>query len=253
MIINYQNKVAINENPSIADINKVKAEDMNEIKNAFNTQVGPGWYNMPVNVTLTYSSYDSTNHIGVLNSNVDLTPYLEVGTKLKFNNIGVAKYGIIIAITNSSVTIFLGTQSISEGAIESLFYSIVDMPFGFPQYMSSLDKLYLQVEIPVGVFEVSNGVFKPLYRKVIYIGSLGNNGTKTVSHNISNLGIIVRSEFNWLDGNTYWWSDYRWDSASVYIKFNVTASDIRIESIGTDWASRTSNCYAVLEYTKTTD
>ena len=34
--ITYQNKVAINENPSVADINKVKASDMNEIKNVVN-------------------------------------------------------------------------------------------------------------------------------------------------------------------------------------------------------------------------
>lgn len=34
--ITYQNKVALNENPSVADINKVKASDMNEIKSVIN-------------------------------------------------------------------------------------------------------------------------------------------------------------------------------------------------------------------------
>ena len=34
--ITYQNKVALNENPSVADINKVKASDMNEIKQVVN-------------------------------------------------------------------------------------------------------------------------------------------------------------------------------------------------------------------------
>ena len=34
--ITYQNKVALNENPSVADINKVKAGDLNEIKNVVN-------------------------------------------------------------------------------------------------------------------------------------------------------------------------------------------------------------------------
>ena len=34
--ISYQDKVAINVNPGVADINKVKAEDMNEIKNVVN-------------------------------------------------------------------------------------------------------------------------------------------------------------------------------------------------------------------------
>ena len=34
--ITYQNKVALNENPSIADINKVTDDDMNEIKDVVN-------------------------------------------------------------------------------------------------------------------------------------------------------------------------------------------------------------------------
>ena len=35
--ITYTNKVALNENPEIADINKVKDDDMNEIKSVVNT------------------------------------------------------------------------------------------------------------------------------------------------------------------------------------------------------------------------
>lgn len=35
-IITYSNKVALNENQSVADINKVKADDMNEIKTVVN-------------------------------------------------------------------------------------------------------------------------------------------------------------------------------------------------------------------------
>ena len=34
--ITYQNKVALNENPSVADVNKVRASDMNEIKQVVN-------------------------------------------------------------------------------------------------------------------------------------------------------------------------------------------------------------------------
>lgn len=35
-LITYENKVALNENPQIADINKVTADDMNQIKSAIN-------------------------------------------------------------------------------------------------------------------------------------------------------------------------------------------------------------------------
>ena len=34
--ITYQNKVALNENPSVADVNKVRADDLIEIKNVVN-------------------------------------------------------------------------------------------------------------------------------------------------------------------------------------------------------------------------
>lgn len=34
--ITYQNKVTLNENPNVADINKLKADDLNEIKNVVN-------------------------------------------------------------------------------------------------------------------------------------------------------------------------------------------------------------------------
>ena len=34
--INYTDKVTLNENPNVADINKVKANDLNEIKNVVN-------------------------------------------------------------------------------------------------------------------------------------------------------------------------------------------------------------------------
>lgn len=35
-LITYEDKVALNENPQVADINKVTASDMNQIKNAIN-------------------------------------------------------------------------------------------------------------------------------------------------------------------------------------------------------------------------
>ena len=35
-LITYEDKVALNENPQVADINKVTADDMNQIKNAIN-------------------------------------------------------------------------------------------------------------------------------------------------------------------------------------------------------------------------
>ena len=44
--ITYDTKVALNENPSIADINKVTDDDMNEIKSVVNTNTPPGLISM---------------------------------------------------------------------------------------------------------------------------------------------------------------------------------------------------------------
>lgn len=67
-LIEYDNKVALNENPSIADINKVKADDMNEIKSVVNTNYGE-LSQMITNTqssstTNTYSCKYSNEHFG---------------------------------------------------------------------------------------------------------------------------------------------------------------------------------------------
>lgn len=57
--ITYTNKVALNENPEIADINKVTDDDMNEIKSVVNTN-----YNNTIQITNTQPS-DNDNKIWI--------------------------------------------------------------------------------------------------------------------------------------------------------------------------------------------
>ena len=40
-LITYADKVALNENPNLAEINKVTANNMNEIKNVINNLIYP--------------------------------------------------------------------------------------------------------------------------------------------------------------------------------------------------------------------
>ena len=74
--ITYGDKVAINENTSVADINKVNASDMNEIKNAVNDNnskaiglqgtilwvnpnpTNPNTISVETNITLSSDDYD---------------------------------------------------------------------------------------------------------------------------------------------------------------------------------------------------
>ena len=93
---------------------------------------------------------------------------------------------------------------------------------------------------------------KKIYRKVIYIGSLPNNTSSYTNHNISNLGIITHSEMNWYDASdTQWFNNIRWDNNTTYAYYKISATQIAVKAVGTNWSTRTSNCYVVIEYTKT--
>lgn len=71
-LITYQNKVALNENASIADINKIKASDINEIKNVVNSN----WNNLSGTVLYNNTSGSNTNF--TLNQSVSDFDYIEV-------------------------------------------------------------------------------------------------------------------------------------------------------------------------------
>lgn len=132
-MINYADKVALNQNSNIADINKVKADDMNELKNAFNNQVAFGWYKTGLNPTFTFVSWDSTTYTGVVNSNLDLTSCLNVGMKIKFTQNSAIKYAFITAITSTQLTLFLGTDySLNNSTISNTYFSMLKAPYGFP-------------------------------------------------------------------------------------------------------------------------
>lgn len=99
---------------------------------------------------------------------------------------------------------------------------------------------------------------KPIYRKVVYVNNLANNTVKTVSCNIGAniINQMVKQNLIWYDSaDKTWINNERWDSTSIRIEYhyNVASDVIWINSVGTNWSSRTSKAYAILEYTKTTD
>lgn len=112
-------------------------DNFNEIKSVVNanddrlTTVETGW--IPANETWTYVSFDSETLTGVVSSNLDMTPYLNVGMKVKFTQNSAIKYAFITAITSTQLTLFLGTDySINSSAISNTYYSMLKTPYGFP-------------------------------------------------------------------------------------------------------------------------
>lgn len=76
--ITYTNKVALNENASVADINKVKAEDMNEIKSVVNNNASE---------TSTNTNNIAINTQDLVNLKTYSTAEKVIGTYIGANNV----------------------------------------------------------------------------------------------------------------------------------------------------------------------
>lgn len=132
-MINYADKVALNSNSGIADINKCNATDMNEIKSALNNYVQTGWYTGRTGTTYAFVSWNSTTKIGIVSTSQDVTSLLSVGMKVRFVQNATTKYGIIVAITSTQITLFMGTDyTLTNAGITDAYYSIVKAPYRFP-------------------------------------------------------------------------------------------------------------------------
>jgi hypothetical protein len=91
---------------------------------------------------------------------------------------------------------------------------------------------------------------KPLYRKVVEFGTLPNNTSKTVAHNISNLGIVVSLKAISQDNTNIipipFFSSANTNCISIYANF----SNIVI----TTYADKTTlSARVIIEYKKSTD
>lgn len=92
----------------------------------------------------------------------------------------------------------------------------------------------------------------PVYEKVVDIGSLPNNTTKNVAHNISNLGLIISADFVASDTSGQYIQMPFTAAQSNYINYQVsvylTSTNIVIEA-GSNRSGYSG--YAILRYTKT--
>ena len=93
---------------------------------------------------------------------------------------------------------------------------------------------------------------KPIYRKVVSVGALPNNGAKTVSHGISDLDFFVSVEgvaYNPTTATYIPLSNPGTGGSTVQLA--IVGSNIRIS---TNYNATVSTiCYVILMYTKSTD
>lgn len=93
---------------------------------------------------------------------------------------------------------------------------------------------------------------KPIYRKVVNFGALPNNGSKNVSHGISDLDFLISAEgiAYQTQGNVSIPLSNPGTGGST-TQLTVQGSNIRISTNFN--ASTYTTCYVILMYTKTTD
>lgn len=154
MQITYQDKVALNENTEIADINKVKADDMNMIKSVVNainelatnkeilydSETGTTG-NVPLSKPITNFKYieiffhsDSNNHSNIKVDNPDgksvaLATYNNSGTTLVL-------YEKRVTISNNEITVNSGLVSVITSSIQNTAgtsYILIDKVVGYKQ------------------------------------------------------------------------------------------------------------------------
>lgn len=93
---------------------------------------------------------------------------------------------------------------------------------------------------------------KPIYRKVIEVGTLPNATTKTVAHGISNLGRVVQlyGQAKYISEDITFPLPFISRTNNACVELYATNTNIIVAS-GVDRTNQTG--YVVIEYTKTTD
>jgi hypothetical protein len=210
-MISYADKVAVNVNAGVPAINKIEAGDMNEIKTALNNYVQTGWYTGNTGTTYTYVSWNATTKIGIVATNQDVTSLLSVGMKVKFTQNATVKYGIIVAISSTQITLFMGTDyTLLNAVITNAFYSMLKAPFGFPtnplkwsiivndipprvQNNPVLNTWYnlnsTQIIVPIGMWKLSYSNYQQGYKatagNVIHLTALSTSLTSISNPKLS--------------------------------------------------------------------
>jgi hypothetical protein len=319
--ITYDNKVDLQVATNIANINKVTASDMNEIKSVVNTNAEE------VGDTTSLTTTDKTNVVNAVNELNTPEKWVSVGataptdgrrvwfTKSNnlFNNnverknayvVNPGSIGQVVAYNNSSATYsFVNCCKVKQGKTYTIRWEqnqtpastngrqgcIVDSNNIVKQYIvtwnyggnydtftadangflilaTDIYATNIQIYIERGIYVDNEQWFfdnystneqvigkwidgKPLYRKVVDIGTLPNATTKQVAHNIANIGSVVT-----LRGIV---TDYRFfpvpfSATSNAYTISIFADTTTIAVMtGNDRSNMTG--FVIIEYTKTTD
>lgn len=83
--------------------------------------------------TWTYSSYSSGTRLGVITVPTDATTKYSIGMRVRISqSTGGTKYGTIVGVTATTLTVWFASYTLNNETISSPVYSPMFAPFGFP-------------------------------------------------------------------------------------------------------------------------
>lgn len=266
--ITYQNKVALNVNPEVADINKVKDSDMNEIKNVVNANetkiliavadtapaqcsTGDLYYNTTNNKiytaigTNTWSSTGTTPTANTMYILFDSqTAYAYDGNELISVGGGSDVSDLIVVGTDTpteNTKLQIESNDLDPQGIYITNVHSESTTTGYSAAYTNARNTYSTSETFTGKYWI-NG--KPIYRKVI-TGT--KTGTTNVIDTIPNITIVkfegtVSTSTIQLQLGTY--LDATNNNSSIY--YNTSTGEISLYSPGV----YNGRYYAIVEYVK---
>jgi len=279
--ITYNDKVALNPQPSVANENKCTDNDLNQIKEATNGVVDMvKSNNLLIDKCFINAYITNTGAISSANNNA-LFGYIEVEPNTTYtmsvnatiNSIMIGEYDNTktwvqrpLGNSVSKLTITTGASTkyvrvaINKDNASTMTQSIIDSLE--PQFEKGGDRttylpyvniygqeIYSKGEVQIG--EWYDG--KPLYRKVISITTPGSTSNTQITtfdstYNIQNYygKVLIASSQQYLDINFYFSAEY---NVATYVIQNTHAINMKVGSN----AYTSQSGYIVLEYTKTTD
>ena len=172
--LNYTNKVALSENPSVAAANKVQDSDMNSIKNAVNEN---GSYTLveagDVGGEL-YCNLEGTLSIGDI-VKIQLPTYT-INTNCKISVDGGTTYYNVVDLSGNNIS----ARGLSERNI--------DLVFDGTNFVSNLE-IYSTTETKTN--KIYDG--KVVYKNWISVlnPAISANSSVNIAHNISNIDTVV--------------------------------------------------------------
>jgi hypothetical protein len=115
-----------------------------------------GWLALPA--VLAYSL--TNGNVYDLTVSVDVRSFIGPGAQLRFVHLGITKYAEVVAITASTITVWLGdAATLAAGAITVPFFALRSMPVGWiPLSATTLPKVGYDGQRTRAILDATNGI-----------------------------------------------------------------------------------------------